>query len=137
MYATNFRQRMDTHGYVLYYPQKPLARSRSMQFLSFEHLPAGHNAIVAIACYTGYNQEDSMMMNQSSIDRGFFRSIVFKTYKARRRRHWRIPHHHSLAQLARGSGAACRTRRRGARGRRCGTGGTRRSSASSGRTRAR
>lgn len=82
MYATNFRQRMDTHGYVLFYPQKPLARSRSMQFLSFEHLPAGHNAIVAIACYTGYNQEDSMMMNQSSIDRGFFRSIVFKTYKA-------------------------------------------------------
>jgi DNA-directed RNA polymerase II subunit RPB2 len=81
MYATNFRQRMDTHGYVLYYPQKPLARSLSMQFLSFESLPAGHNAIVAIACYTGYNQEDSIMMNQSSIDRGFFRSIVFKTYK--------------------------------------------------------
>lgn len=81
MYATNFRQRMDTHGFVLYYPQKPLARSLSMQFLSFESLPAGHNAIVAIACYSGYNQEDSMMMNQSSIDRGFFRSIVFKTYK--------------------------------------------------------
>ena len=83
MYATNFRQRMDTHGYVLYYPQKPLARSLSMQFLMFEALPAGHNAIVAIACYTGYNQEDSVMMNQSSIDRGFFRSIVYKTYKVR------------------------------------------------------
>ena len=36
---------------------------------------------MAIACYSGYNQEDSMMMNQSSIDRGFFRSIVFKTYR--------------------------------------------------------
>jgi DNA-directed RNA polymerase II subunit RPB2 len=81
MYATNFRQRMDTHGFVLFYPQKPLARSLSMQFLAFESLPAGHNAIVAIACYSGYNQEDSVMMNQSSIDRGFFRSIVFKTYK--------------------------------------------------------
>ena len=81
MYATNFRQRMDTHGFVLFYPQKPLARSLSMQFLAFESLPAGHNAIVAIACYSGYNQEDSMMLNQSSIDRGFFRSIVFKTYK--------------------------------------------------------
>jgi DNA-directed RNA polymerase II subunit RPB2 len=86
MYATNFRQRMDTHGYVLYYPQKPLARSHAMQFLRFESMPAGHNAIVAIACYTGYNQEDSVMMNQSSIDRGFFRSILFKTYKVCRAR---------------------------------------------------
>lgn len=41
-------------------------------------LPAGHNAIVAIACYSGYNQEDSVMMNQSSIDRGFFRSMFFR-----------------------------------------------------------
>ena len=41
-------------------------------------LPAGHNAIVAIACYSGYNQEDSVMMNQSSIDRGFFRSLFFR-----------------------------------------------------------
>lgn len=44
-------------------------------------LPAGHNAIVAIACYSGYNQEDSVMMNQSSIDRGFFRSIFFRSYR--------------------------------------------------------
>lgn len=48
-------------------------------------LPAGHNAIVAIACYSGYNQEDSMMMNQSSIDRGFFRSMFFRAYKVRSR----------------------------------------------------
>jgi len=44
-------------------------------------LPAGHNAIVAILCYSGYNQEDSMMMNQSSIDRGFFRSMFFRKYQ--------------------------------------------------------
>ncbi len=44
-------------------------------------LPAGINAIVAIACYSGYNQEDSVMMNQSSIDRGLFRSIFFRSYK--------------------------------------------------------
>ncbi len=44
----------------------------------YRELPAGHNAIVAIACYSGYNQEDSVMMNQSSIDRGFFRSMFFR-----------------------------------------------------------
>jgi len=41
----------------------------------------GINAVVAIACYSGYNQEDSLMMNQSSIDRGFYRSIFYRAYK--------------------------------------------------------
>lgn len=41
----------------------------------------GINTIVAIACYSGYNQEDSTMMNQSSIDRGIFRSIFYRSYK--------------------------------------------------------
>ena len=51
-----------------------------MELLHFKELPAGCNAIVAIACYTGYNQEDSIIGNQSSIDRGLFRSAFFRTY---------------------------------------------------------
>lgn len=82
MYVTNYQTRMDTQAYVLYYPQKPLVTTRSMEYLHFRELPAGHNAIVAIACYSGYNQEDSVMMNQSSIDRGFFRSMFFRSYRA-------------------------------------------------------
>ena len=54
-----------------------------MEHLHFRELPAGHNAIVAIACYSGYNQEDSVMFSQSSIDRGFFRSMFFRSYKVR------------------------------------------------------
>mmetsp|Transcript_20952 Transcript_20952/g.45838 ORF Transcript_20952/g.45838 Transcript_20952/m.45838 type:complete len:1183 (-) Transcript_20952:1037-4585(-) len=81
MYVTNYQNRMDTQGFVLYYPQKPLVTTRAMEYLKFRELPAGINAIVAIACYSGYNQEDSLMMNQSSIDRGFFRSIFFRAYK--------------------------------------------------------
>uniref|UniRef100_A0A383VP27 DNA-directed RNA polymerase subunit beta n=1 Tax=Tetradesmus obliquus TaxID=3088 RepID=A0A383VP27_TETOB len=81
MYATNYQTRMDTQGFVLYYPQKPLVTTRSMEYLKFRELPAGINAIVSIACYSGYNQEDSLMMNQSSIDRGFFRSIFYRAYK--------------------------------------------------------
>jgi DNA-directed RNA polymerase II subunit RPB2 len=65
---------------ILYYPQKPLATTRSMEFLQFRNLPAGQNAIVAILCYSGYNQEDSVIMNQSSIDRGLFRSIFYRCY---------------------------------------------------------
>jgi DNA-directed RNA polymerase beta subunit len=44
-------------------------------------LPAGINAIVGIATYTGYNQEDSLVLNKSSVDRGFFRSIYYRSYR--------------------------------------------------------
>jgi DNA-directed RNA polymerase II subunit RPB2 len=79
-FLTNYSRRMDTMANILYYPQKPLATTRSMEFLRFRELPAGQNAIVAIACYSGYNQEDSVIMNQSSIDRGLFRSLFFRSY---------------------------------------------------------
>ena len=80
VYASNHFMRMDTLAHILYYPQKPLVCTKSMDLLHFKELPAGCNAIVAIACYTGYNQEDSIIMNKSSIDRGIFRSAFFRTY---------------------------------------------------------
>jgi len=81
IYCTNFNTRFDTLAYALFYPQKPLVTTRSMEHLHFRELPAGINSIVAIACYSGYNQEDSLIMNQSSIDRGLFRSIFYRSIK--------------------------------------------------------
>jgi DNA-directed RNA polymerase II subunit RPB2 len=81
VYLTNYQIRMDTMANILYYPQKPLATTRSMEYLKFRELPAGQNAIVAILCYSGYNQEDSVIMNQSSIDRGLFRSMYYRSYQ--------------------------------------------------------
>ena len=83
---TNYNMRMDTMANVLYYPQKPLATTRSMEYLKFRDLPAGQNAIVAIACYSGYNQEDSVIMNQSAIDRGLFRSLFYRAYMDQEKR---------------------------------------------------
>lgn len=80
VYTTNYQLRMDTLAHVLYYPQKPLITTHSMEHLHFRKLPSGQNAIVAIACYSGYNQEDSLVMNQSSVDRGFFRSVFYRSY---------------------------------------------------------
>ncbi|GMM34795.1 DNA-directed RNA polymerase II core subunit [Saccharomycopsis crataegensis] len=86
VFLTNYGFRMDTMANILYYPQKPLATTRSMEYLKFRELPAGQNAIVAILCYSGYNQEDSVIMNQSSIDRGLFRSLFFRSYMDQERR---------------------------------------------------
>ena len=40
---------------------------------AYRHIPPmGTNAIVAISIYGGYNQEDSLIVNRSSVDRGMF-----------------------------------------------------------------
>ena len=72
---------MDTISHILYYPQKPLVTTRSMKYLNTSNMPSGINAIIAIATYTGYNQEDSVLMNRSAVDRGLFLSGHLKTYK--------------------------------------------------------
>eukprot|EP01098_Paradermamoeba_levis_P003525 TRINITY_DN1590_c0_g1_i1.p1 TRINITY_DN1590_c0_g1~~TRINITY_DN1590_c0_g1_i1.p1 ORF type:complete len:651 (-),score=213.80 TRINITY_DN1590_c0_g1_i1:5-1957(-) len=81
VYITNYQLRMDTLAHVLYYPQKPLVCTRAMEYLHFRDLPSGQNGVIAILCYSGYNQEDSIMMNQSSIDRGLFRSVFYRSYR--------------------------------------------------------
>jgi len=80
LYATNFNQRMDTMAHVLCYPQKPLVTTRTTRYANLERLPHGQQCIVAVASYTGYNQEDSVLMNKSAVDRGKFNSIYFKSY---------------------------------------------------------
>lgn len=80
IYATNYRSRLDI-SYILYHPQRPIVTTRNMRYIGTENLPAGENCIVAIACYSGYNQEDSNIMNLAAIDRGLFRSTSLKKYK--------------------------------------------------------
>ena len=80
IFASNYRHRMVTLGYTLYYPQKPLITTKAMKYIHSEQLPAGQSVIVAIACYSGYNQEDSIIFNQSAIDRGLFRSTFYRKY---------------------------------------------------------
>jgi len=81
VYATNFRSRMDTLGNVLNYPQKPIVDTKVSKFIHGSEMPSGINAIVAVAIYTGYNQEDSVIMNKSAVDRGLFNSTFYRSYK--------------------------------------------------------
>ena len=86
-YTTNHQIRFDSYSHVLWYPQKPLVKTEANDTFDFDHMPGGINAIVAIACYGGHNQEDSLIMNQSSIDRGLFRSFFYRTYKDESKQH--------------------------------------------------
>lgn len=80
IYTTNYRNRFDTFAYVNYYPQKPLITTRLSKNVYENKLPAGMNAIVAIACHGGYNQEDSIIINKSALDRGLYRTAYFRSY---------------------------------------------------------
>ena len=81
IYAQNFKKRMDTMGHILSYTSKPLVNTRVGRILPTSEVPNGMNVIVAIGSYSGYNQEDSIIFNQSAIDRGLFRSTFYRTYK--------------------------------------------------------
>lgn len=81
IYASNFRKRLDTLSHVLNYPQKPLSNTRMARKIFADEIPCGINVIVAIATWTGYNQEDSIMLNRSSVQRGLFTSTYYRTIK--------------------------------------------------------
>ena len=81
VYMSNYQERIDTMAHVLNYPQAPIVRTRLSKYMNIEKLPSGINAIVAIMTYSGFNQEDSVMLNQSAIDRGLFTSTYYKSYR--------------------------------------------------------
>ena len=79
VYASNHNVRSDTVTYVLHNGEQPIVKTHYSDISGYNQLVAGNNLIVAIACYSGFNQEDSVIMNQSSIDRGLFRTSQYKT----------------------------------------------------------
>jgi DNA-directed RNA polymerase beta subunit/intein/homing endonuclease len=79
--ALNYDKRMDKTAYLLNYPTRPLIDTRMMDFLQLNKIPSGCQIHVAIMSYTGYNQEDSVLINKGSIDRGLFLATIYHTEK--------------------------------------------------------
>ena len=83
MYHTNYQMRIDKMGVVLNNGQIPLIKSRYLEYINNEEIPYGVNAIVAIMCYTGYNVEDAILINEGAVNRGIFRTTYYSMYESR------------------------------------------------------
>ena len=80
IYATNYRYRSDI-SFILYHPQRPIVGTKSVNYLNTVHVPYTENVVIAIAAYSGFNQEDSMIINKTAVDRGLYRATGYKKYK--------------------------------------------------------
>jgi len=81
MYSTNHHVRLDKAAVVLNYGQKPFVKSRYLEYVNRGENPYGENAIVAIMCYTGYNVEDAILVNEGALKRGLFQTTYYSTYE--------------------------------------------------------
>ncbi len=77
--SADYYSNMQTRTHSLLYTQKPLTMSRVNQIEGFPK-GSGLNCVVLIACYQGYNVEDSIVMSKSFIERGGFRMLDQKTF---------------------------------------------------------
>lgn len=82
IYATNWSNRFDNNAHVLCYGEAPLSRTLYSSYLGEGKMPYGQNIVLALACWTGYNQEDGIVVNADAIERGLFRTIAYRSYGA-------------------------------------------------------
>lgn len=82
IYHSNYMLRFDTTAKTLAFPTRPLFETQMLSLLGMNQQPIGQNVIVAIMTLGGYNQEDALIFNRASIDRGLFKMAVYRSYKA-------------------------------------------------------
>ncbi|CAO1615813.1 unnamed protein product [Parajaminaea phylloscopi] len=85
--AYNQLNRIDTLLYLMVYPQRPMVKTKTIELVGYEQLPAGQNAMVAVMSYSGYDIEDALVLNKASLDRGFGRCQVMKKSTAQLRKY--------------------------------------------------
>jgi len=63
-------------------PQKPLVFTKTEKLIGLEECPLGTNCVVLIHPWDGFDKDDSIALNQSSVDRGLFQNILVTSYEA-------------------------------------------------------
>lgn len=80
-YNTAFTKRFDTIATWLHYAQRPLTQTwYQPHIMGAGCLGYGENPIVALMIHTGYNQEDSVLLNDASLRRGLFNTTLYHSY---------------------------------------------------------
>lgn len=81
IYNTNYKHRFENSN-ILHNPQLPLVIPRNISYFNLDKIPNGQNIILAIMSYSGFNQEDSIIMNKSSIESGMFHCVSYKDFES-------------------------------------------------------
>jgi DNA-directed RNA polymerase II subunit RPB2 len=82
-FNTAFNKRFDTIATWLNYAQRPISQTWTVNSIMGKDgcMPYGQNPIIAVATYTGYNQEDSIILNDGSVKRGMYTISYYHGYK--------------------------------------------------------
>lgn len=87
IFATNYLERTDTKSNIMVYPQEPLVQTHAHKIINYASHPNGMNIVIVIGCYEGYNIEDAVVINKSSLQRGLLWSYLYRTYEAEQKRY--------------------------------------------------
>lgn len=85
--AINYNLRTDTESYMLYYPQREIVRTKSLDYLKTDARPMIQNFVVAIMPYMGFNTLDAVVLNGGAVQRGLGRSAYFRNYESEETRY--------------------------------------------------
>ncbi len=85
--AINYKIRHDTESFLLYYPEKNIVKTKTMDLLELDRRPQQQNFVVAIMPYYGFNTMDAVILNKGAVDRGLARASYFRGYEAHEQRY--------------------------------------------------
>lgn len=78
--SSRIELRYDTTMRTILEPGVPSVATDAHEILGLDQYPQGYPLVIAVTTYYGGNQEDALIMNEGSIDRGLFTMMIYHSY---------------------------------------------------------